>query len=127
MRNGHTEAVGEPVPEKENWEEFGFEPADAPGWKALGFGPFEAAMAHGDGYTPMFATHYTRQLQKTAASWTRVGLGSPEGLRWHLAGFAPKEAIRWRKHGVDVEAARTLRSGHGRVADRADQVKSKID
>jgi hypothetical protein len=120
MRNGHPEAVGEPALEKANWEEFGFKPADAPGWKALGFGPFEAALARGDGYTPMFATHYTSQLQKMAASWTRGGLGTPEGLRWHLAAFSAKEAIRWQKLGIDVKAARTQRSGYGRVADRAD-------
>ena len=94
MRNGHTEAVGERALEKENWDEFSISPADAPGWRTLGFSPFEAALAHGDGYTPMFATHYSRQLQRTAASWTRVGLGTPEGLRWHLAAFSAKEAIR---------------------------------
>ena len=78
MRNEQTEARAEPAPEQENWEEFGFEPAEVPGWIALGFGPFEAAMAHADGYTPMFAAHYTGPLQKMAAFWTRVGLGTPE-------------------------------------------------
>jgi hypothetical protein len=117
MRNEQTEARAEPAPEQEDWEEFGFEPAEVPGWIALGFGPFDAAMAHADGYTPMFAAHYTGPLQKMAAFWTRVGLGTPEGLRWHTAGFAPKEAIRWRTLGVDVDAARTRRSNYGRTAD----------
>jgi hypothetical protein len=83
-------------------------------------------MAHADGYTPMFAAHYTGP-QKMAAFWTRVGLGTPEGLRWHLAGFAPKEANRWWTLDIDVKAAGTRRSGYGRVADRADHVKSMID
>ncbi len=34
-------------------------------------------------------------------------------LRWHLAGFAPKEAIRWQTLDIDVKAARTRRSGYG--------------
>jgi hypothetical protein len=127
MQDGPTEAVREQESEQEDWAEFGFEPADACGWQALGFGPFEAAMAHGDGYTPMFATHYTGPLQEMAASWARVGLGNPEGLRWHLAGFAAKEAIRWRKLGTDVEAARTQRSGHDRVTHRSGKIKSKIN
>ena len=126
MQNGETEAEGEPAPEQENWEEFGFEPAAATGWKELGFGPFAAAMAHGDGYTPMFAVHYKGPLQKMATSWMRADLGTPEGLRWHLAGFAAKATVRWRELGVDVEAARTQRSAHGRVADQARRVKSKV-
>lgn len=84
MRNGHTEALGEPAPERGNWEEFGFEPAEASGWTALGFGPFEVALARGDGYTPMVATHYTRQLQK---SW---------GLPKDCAGTSPRFPPRRR-------------------------------
>jgi hypothetical protein len=42
--------VGDPDPE--NWEAFGVNSADVPQWQALGFGPFEAALTHGDGFTP---------------------------------------------------------------------------
>jgi len=117
MPNEQTEVGQESPPEQANWEELGFEVAEVPAWTALGFGPFEAAIAHGDGYTPMFAAEYTGPLKKTAARWTRVGLGTSEGLRWHLAGFSPKEAIRWQTLGIDVKAARTRRSGYG-GADR---------
>jgi hypothetical protein len=115
MRNRHREFANEQGPQQQNWADYGFDSADACRWQALGFDPFEAAMAHGDGYTPMFATHYTGPLRAMASSWARVGLGTPEGLRWHLAGFAAKEAIRCRKLGTDVEAARTRRSGHDRA------------
>jgi hypothetical protein len=79
----------------------------------LGFGPFGAALAHGDGFTPSFATHgYSHQLRKTADRWTRVGLDSAEGLRWHRAGFGIKEATRWRSRATDVESARNQRAGY---------------
>lgn len=100
----------ETIPE-ESWESFGFEPEGAAGWVALGFGPFEAALAHGDGYTPMFAEHYVGPLRKIAASWLNAGLGTPDGLRWHFAGFTAREATRWRALAVDLETARRRRSG----------------
>ena len=95
----------------ESWESFGFEPDAASGWLALGFSPFEAALAHGDGYTPMFAEHYVGPLHKIAAPWLGAGLGTPDGLRWHLAGFTAREATQWRALAVDLETARRRRSG----------------
>ena len=95
-----------------SWEDFGINPSEVPGWKAVGFGPFKASMAHGDGFTPTFAVHDGRQLGQMAASWTRVGLGTPEGLRWHRAGFTAKEAKHWRSLGVDVQVAKARRTGY---------------
>jgi hypothetical protein len=104
--------VEEPEPGKEDWEAFGIDQGEASGWDALGFDAFDAALAHGDGFTPSFAVHYREQLLKTADSWRRMGLNSTEGLRWHRAGFAVKEATRWRSLRVNVEAARGLRDGY---------------
>jgi hypothetical protein len=101
------------------WEVFGVPPAEVARWKALNFEPFEAALAHGDGFTPTAAVHYSRQLRKTADSWRRTGLNSVEGLHWHRAGFGPKEAIRWRSDRVDVETARRRRDGYDRTSDIA--------
>jgi len=99
-------------PGEQDWEPFGVDPAEVPGWDQLGFDAFEAALAHGDGFTPMNAAHYHRQLRKTADRWRTLGLASADGLRWHRAGFAAKEAIRWRSEGIDVETARGLRAGY---------------
>ncbi len=99
--------------EHEGWELFGVPVAEVPAWKALEFGPFDAALAHGDGFTPTDAVHYRRQLCKTANRWRRTGLASAEGLRWHRAGFAVTEAVRWRSLGVEVETARARRDGWG--------------
>ena len=75
------------------------------GWKAISFGPFEAAMAHGDGFTPSSAVHYRHQLHKIARSWGHVGFSTTEGLRWHRAGrFPPRRRcgggradVTWRR------------------------------
>ena len=101
-----------PEPSDEGWEVFRVPLAQVKEWKSLDFGPFEAALAHGDGFTPLNAVHYRRQLLKTAESWRRIGLDSIEGLGWHRAGFGTKEAIRWRSRGVDIETARGLRDGY---------------
>jgi len=100
-------------PGSENWDAFDVHPAQVAGWKMLGFDSFEAAMAQADGFTPVFAVHYRRQLRATAGRWRRVGLDSVDGLRWHRAAFVAKEATRWRALGVDVEAARGRRAGYG--------------
>ncbi len=106
----------ESEPNNQDWEAFDIDPAEAQGWEALGFGAFDAAVAYGDGFTPRFAVHYRRQLLKTADSWRRVGLDSIEGLCWHRAGFATKEATRWRSRGADVETARVESRRQDRVS-----------
>lgn len=93
------------------WEELGIDSGAIGAWEAIGFSPFEAALAHGDGYTPMMAVHYRRQLQKAARPWVQRGLDTLEGLHWHRAGFGVKEARRWRTSGVDVKTARDRRPG----------------
>lgn len=101
-----------PDQDSEGWEEFSIPPAEVEGWKALDFGPFEAALAHGDGFTPLNAIHSYRQLAKRAAGWRRVGMDSVEGVAWHRAGFGVKEAVRWNLAGVDVQTARRRRDGY---------------
>ena len=95
-----------------SWEELGIDNAAIGAWDAIGFSPFEAALAHGDGYTPMMAVHDRRQLQKAARPWVQRGLDTLEGLHWHRAGFGVKEAMRWRTRGVDVKTARDRRPGY---------------
>jgi len=112
MRRGRLSVRENPEPRPENWEALGVDPAHIEGWKKLGFDPFEAAMAQGDGFTPAFAVHYRRQLRKTSDCWSRVGLDSADGLRWHRAGFGAEEAKRWRLLNVDVEAARGQQAGY---------------
>lgn len=98
-----------------SWEQIGVATDEVAGWEAIGFGPFEAALAHGDGYTPLNAEVYRHQLQRTARSWVRNGLGSIEGLKWHRAGFGAREASRWLRRGFDFETARARRSGYETV------------
>ena len=95
-----------------SWEHLGVPLDRVAEWEAIGFGPFEAALAKGDGFTPLNAVHYRRQLQRVAGSWLRNGLGTTEGLEWHRAGFAVREAIGWRRQGIDVETARARSSGY---------------
>jgi len=104
--------VERPDPDEKGWEAFGVDPAEVRGWDQLGFDAFGAALAHGDGFTPMNAAHYRRPLRKTADRWRTRGLASAEGLRWHRAGFAAREATRWRSEGIDIETARGLRAGY---------------
>ena len=107
---------GDPVAAVEtdaaSWEQLGVPLDKVPEWEAIGFGPFEAALAQGDGFTPLNVVHYRRQLQRVARSWTQKGLGTTEGLRWHRAGFSVREAMGWRRRGVDVDTARARRSGY---------------
>jgi hypothetical protein len=112
LRNRPVKPDEEPGLAGEQWETFGVDPSQVTGWKAIGFGPFEAAMAQGDGYTPLGALHYERQLSKVATSWARVGLDTSEGLGWHRAGFAAKNASQLRAFGVDLGAARARRTGY---------------
>lgn len=93
------------------WEELGIDGAAVGAWDAIGFSPFEAALAHGDGYTPMMAVHSSRRLKRAARPWAQRGLDTLEGLHWHRAGFGVKEAMRWRTRGVDVKTARDHRPG----------------
>lgn len=103
----------EQEPEVHRFEDLGIDAKEAAEWRAAGFGPFEAALAHGDGFTASIAVHYRHQLKQTARSWAREGLDSEEGLGWHRAGFTAKDAARWRAKGADVETARSRRSGYG--------------
>jgi hypothetical protein len=100
------------------WVDLGVHAEDVAAWKAEGFGPFHAALAQGDGFTPSIAVHYRRQLRRVARTWVRQGLGSPEGLSWHRAGFAASGAVRWRSQGVDVATARIRRDGYERGSAR---------
>jgi hypothetical protein len=74
--------------------------------------PFGAALARGDGFTPSFAVHYLRQLRRTIGAWSRASMDSSEGLRWHRAGFAARDATKWRSLGVDVDNARSRHGGY---------------
>ncbi len=96
----------------EDWQEYGIPRAEVEEWKALDFSPFEAALARGDGFTPLNVVHMRRQLRKTAAGWRRVGLDSVEGVAWHRAGFGVREAIRWNVAGVDIQTAWRRREGY---------------
>ena len=113
-----------PDPARADWEALGVPLAEVTRWETLDFGPFEAALAHGDGFTPLSAVHYRRQLRKTADGWRRIGLATRSGLGWHRAGFGAKEATRWRSLGVDVDAARRRRDGYHpdrtEIGDRSD-------
>lgn len=113
--------MAETDPDEASWERFAVPAAEVKGWKALGFEPFEAALAHGDGFPPLSAGHYSRQLRKTAALWRRVDLDTTEGLRWHRAGFGANEAARWRSAGVEVEAARLRRDGYRTSRSETDE------
>ncbi|HZU80765.1 MAG TPA: hypothetical protein VE991_12685 [Acidimicrobiales bacterium] len=104
--------VQEPGLSSYRFEELGIDAKDAADWSDVGFGPFEAALAHGDGFTPSIIEHYRHQLERIARSWAEVGLDCAEGLQWHRAGFAAKEAASWRAQGVDVETARARRAGY---------------
>jgi hypothetical protein len=96
----------------DEWDAFGFSESETIGWKHVGFDAFQAALAHGDGFTPVSAAHSHRFLLRTAAAWRDVGLDSTEGLRWHQGGFAPKEALHCRSNNHDVASARTTRDGY---------------
>lgn len=93
------------------WDELGVPASDVEQWKAIGFGPFQAALARGDGFTPLIAVHraYKHQFTRTEAAWRRSGISPTESLRWHRAGFAPKQAARYRAAGVDLNTARASR------------------
>ncbi len=97
------------------WDDFGVRPEDVAAWKAQGFGPFGASMCQGDGFTPSIVSHYRHQLLQVVSSWVREHLDTEEGLSWHRAGFAAKEAMRWRALGMDVDAARARRAGMART------------
>ena len=70
---------------------------------------------------------FTDRLTANARLGERLFTQEELGLRPEsmAARFAAKEAVRWRELGVDVEAARTQRSRHDRVADGAGQAKFK--
>jgi len=112
LRDESARQVEERVSDIERWDEFGVGPSDVTGWQAISFDPFEAAMAHGDGFTPSSAVHYRHQLHKIARSWEHVSLATTEGLRWHRAAFSAKEAVRWRSRGCDMNTARARRAGY---------------
>jgi len=112
LRDERAPQVEERVSHIERWDEFGVARSEVTGWKAINFGPFEAAMAHGDGFTPSSAVHHRRQLHKVARSWEHVGLATTEGMRWHRAAFSANEAVRWRSRGCDMETARSRRAGY---------------
>jgi len=101
-------------PDSEAWAELEVPQREIEGWKSAGLSPFEAALAHGDGFTPLIAVHFRRQLRKTSAAWQRVGLDTKEGLSWHRAGFTAKEAVTWRDAGVSLDAARASQDGYNK-------------
>ncbi len=100
------------------WVDLGVHAEDVAAWKAEEFGPFDAALAQGDGFTPLIAIHYRRQLRRITRTWVRQGLSSLEGQRWHQAGFAAADALRWRAQGVAVVTARIRRDGYEREPAR---------
>jgi hypothetical protein len=95
-----------------SFEALGVPPGEIKAWTALGLEPFGAALARGDGFTPSFAVHYLRQLRRTIGAWSRASMDSSEGLRWHRAGFAARDATKWRSLGVDVDNARSRHGGY---------------
>lgn len=99
------------------WTELGIPKGDVEAWQAIGFGPFEAALAFGDGSTPLIAVLHPHPLLKTAAAWKQAGLGTAEGISWHRAGFNVKEAIEWRQAGVSLNEARILQRPYGKFPD----------
>lgn len=117
-----------PELDSEAWAAFEIPQLEIEGWKSASLSPFEAALAHGDGFTPLIAVHYRRQLRRTAAAWQRAGLGTKEGLFWHRAGFTAKEAVKWRDAGVSLDAARALQHGYNKrsVATDADTAGSPL-
>jgi hypothetical protein len=108
-RASRTEATGPEAADP--WEELGVRPELVATWQRIGFSAFEAALAQGDGFGPLFATGNRSQLETEAATWRQAGLDSLEGLRWHRAGFTAAEARRWQAADVGVEAA-AQRAGH---------------
>lgn len=100
-----------PGEQAEQWERLGVRAETVERWRALGFGPFEAALAQGDGYGPESARHVAKDLRGLARTWGRVALAPAEGLRWHRAGFAAREAARFEDRGIPLE--RALAEGHG--------------
>lgn len=113
------DVVTETDKEDARWAELGVPTREVAHWKAQGFGPFEAALARGDGFTPLMVTHYRHQFLRTSRAWKRQGLDDGEGLRWHRAGFAVAEALRWRGRGVDVATARIRRDGYDHPSGRS--------
>jgi hypothetical protein len=93
------------------WETVGVPAGEVGQWNAIGFGPFQAALARGDGFTPLIAGHwvYQHQFTRTEAVWRRSAIPPAESLRWHRAGFAPKQAATYRAAGVDLNTARASR------------------
>lgn len=95
------------------WIIFGVRGDDVSAWKAQHVGPFEAALAQVDGFTPSIVGPFRQQLQRVACTWVHQGLDSPEGVRWHQAGFAARESRRWCSEGVDIATAMVRRGGYG--------------
>lgn len=100
-----------PEAPSESWDDLAVPANEVGEWKAIGFGPFQAALAHGDGFTPLIASHhvYQHQFARTTAAWRRRGVSPSEAIRWHRAGFAATEAARCQAAGVSLEAARFSR------------------
>lgn len=65
-------------------------------WREAGFSPFEAALAQGDGFTPMAAAYDRRKLQKTADSWRRVGKTPSQALQLHRSGQGARRYAKQR-------------------------------
>jgi hypothetical protein len=88
---------------RHDWEAFGFDGSEESAWDRAGFDAFEAALAHGDGFTYTTAVHSRRMLHKIAADWRDAGLDCVEGLGWHQAGFTVTEALKLRERDHDVD------------------------
>ncbi len=102
------------------WIIFGVRRDDVPAWRAEHVGPFEAALAQVDGFTPSIVGPFRRQLHRVACTWAHQGLDSPEGVRWHQAGFAAGASRRWCSRGVDIATATVFRGGGERGPTRRD-------
>ena len=73
------------------WEALGVHAWAVDQWKREGLSPFEAAMAQGDGFAPMFADHYKRTSRKSADAWIRAGVEPLQALRLHRRGMTARQ------------------------------------
>src|SRR6185437_4756258 len=78
------------------WEELGVHDWAVNQWQGAGITPFEAAIAQGDGFSPLFAAHYRRSLRKSADAWIRAGIEPFQALQSHRRGLTAKQVAKQR-------------------------------
>ena len=78
------------------WEALGVHAWAVDQWKRAGFSPFEAAMAQGDGFTPMFAVQYRRTLGQSADAWIRAAIEPLQALQLHRRGITARQFSKQR-------------------------------